>query len=180
MASRHQLSLEVPDTNNTRVFRVFDTSQYSDLLPVECGVLHITSPGFSSPVAIDVLPQFNLVLNACTLGLQSTGCGESVQPIPDGIYRIRYSVSPNDKVYVEYNYLRVSQTVNKYYNLLCKLELAACEPAADVKKQLEELRVIKGYIDAAKAKVEFCDQPSQGLELLIFAQQQLIKLGETC
>jgi hypothetical protein len=121
MSSKHQLSLEVPDTNNCSVFRVFDTSIYSDLIEVTCGTLQITSPGFNQPVSIDVLPGFNLILNACTLGLQSTGCGITSNRLPDGIYVVRYSVSPNDKVYVEYNYLRVCQTLNKYYNQLCRL-----------------------------------------------------------
>jgi len=35
MASKHQLSLEVLDTNNTKVFRVADTSLYNADLPVD-------------------------------------------------------------------------------------------------------------------------------------------------
>ena len=159
MASKHQLSLEVPETNNCQVFRVFDTSLYTDDLEVTCGTLQITSPGFNEPVNIEVLPGFNLILNACTLGLQSSGCGTISQRLPDGIYTIRYSVSPNDKVYVEYQYLRVCQTLNKYFNFLCKLEMAACEPQPDVKANLEELRMIKSFIDAAKVKVEYCESP---------------------
>jgi hypothetical protein len=94
--------------------------------------------------------QFNLILNACTLGLQSSGCGTTSERLPDGIYVIRYSVSPNDRVYVEYHYLRVCQTLNKYFHELCELELSACEPEADVKEDLAELRLIKSFIDAAK------------------------------
>ena len=180
MLSKHQLSLEVPETNNCQVFRVFDTSLYSEDLDVTCGTLQITSPGFNEPVSIEVLPGFNLILNGCTLGLQSTNCGTFSERLPDGIYVIRYSVSPNDKVYAEYYYLRTCQTVNKYFNQLCALEMAACEPQADVKAQLAELRLIKSFIDAAKAKVEYCQSPQQGMELFIYAQARLQKFGETC
>lgn len=173
MASKHQLSLEVPDTNNCSVFRIFDTSLYAEDIPVTCATLSITSPGFNTPVNIDVLPNFNLVLNGCTLGIQGSGCGVRSERIPDGIYMIRYSVSPNDKVYVEYNHLRVCQITNKYFNELGKLELAACEPEADVKAQLEELQLIKGFIDAAKAKVEYSNSPHQGMDLLMYAQKRL-------
>jgi hypothetical protein len=114
MALRHQLSLEIPDTNNVKIFRVADTSIYTEALQVKCGVLHITSPGFTTPVEIEVLPNFNLVLNACTLGIVNTGCDADSPALPDGIFHVRYSVSPNDKVYVEYNFLRVTQTVNIY------------------------------------------------------------------
>lgn len=180
MASKHQLSLDVPETNNCQVFRVFDTSLYTDDLEVTCGTLQITSPGFNEPVNIEVLPGFNLILNACTLGLQSSGCGTISQRLPDGIYTIRYSVSPNDKVYVEYQYLRVCQTLNKYFNFLCKLEMAACEPQPDVKADLEELRMIRSFIDAAKVKVEYCESPQQGMDLFLYAQSRLQKFGKDC
>jgi len=180
MASKHQLSLDIPETNNCQVFRVFDTSLYTDDLEVTCGTLQITSPGFNEPVNIEVLPGFNLILNACTLGIQSSGCGSISQRLPDGIYTIRYSVSPNDKVYVEYQYLRVCQTLNKYFNFLCKLEMAACEPQADVKADLEELRMIRSFIDAAKVKVEYCASPQQGMDLFLYAQSRLQKFGKDC
>jgi hypothetical protein len=180
MLNKHQLSLEVPDTNNCSVFRVFDTSLYSTLIPVDCGTLNITSPGFNQPVSIEVLPHFNLILNGCTLGIQTSGCGSVSELLPDGIYNIKYSVSPNNEVYVEYNYLRICMTLNKYFNELCKLELAACEPEADVKEQLDELRLIKSFLDAAKVKVEYCENPQEGMDLFMYAQDRLKKIGSTC
>jgi len=180
MAYKHQLSLEVPDTNNCSVFRIFDTSIYDTHVPTTCGTLAITSPGYNQPVSIEVLPHFNLVLNGCTLGIQTSGCGTMSERLPDGIYTIRYSVSPNDKVFVQYHYLRICQTNNKYFNELCKLELAACEPQADVKEQLNELRLIKSFIDAAKAKVEQCDDLQQGMDLFMYAQKRLQKFGSYC
>jgi len=190
MSYKHQLSLEVPDTNNCSVFRVVDTSLYSDQIPVTCAKLEITSPGYNEPVVIDVVlatdPQtnnlvnFSYILNGCTLGIQTSGCGDTSERLPDGIYRLKYSVSPNDKVYVEYNYLRVCQTLNKYYNELCKLEMAACEPDADLKADLDELRLIKSFIDAAKAKVEQCNELDEGMDLLMYAQKRLQKYAGDC
>lgn len=176
MPSKHQLSLELPDTNNIKVLRLFDTSQYGEGLTVDCGTLRITAPGFNQPVSLEVLPHFNLVLNACTLGLQHGNCGEDHQALPDGIYVINYSVSPNTNVFVEYNYLRATQTLNRYYNLLAELEMGACEPDADIKERLAELRLIKSFIDAAKAKVEYAHEPEAGMELLIYAKKRLDKL----
>ena len=180
MASKHQLSLELPDTNNIKVLRLFDTSLYAQDLAIDCGTLRITSPGFNLPVAIEILKGFNIVLNACSLGLQRTNCQDASQPIPDGIYVINYSVAPNTSVFVEYNHLRTTQTTNKYFNLLCDLEMSACEPDADVKEKLEELRLIKVFIDAAKAKVEYGHEPQAGMELLIYAQKRLNKYATEC
>jgi len=180
MASKHQLSLELPDTNNIKVLRLFDTSLYAEDLAIDCGTLRITSPGFNLPVAIEILKGFNIVLNACSLGLQRTNCQDASQPIPDGVYVINYSVAPNTSVFVEYNHLRTTQTTNKYFNLLCDLEMSGCEPGADVKEKLEELRLIKSFIDAAKAKVEYCHEPQAGIELLIYAQKRLNKYATEC
>lgn len=173
--AKHQLSLEVPDTTNPEVFRIFDTSSYDSVLKVDCGTLQITSPGYNTPVAIEVIPQFNLVLNACSLGIQSSGCGTVSHPLPDGIYIIRYSISPHDKVFVEYNHLRMTQSLTIYYNYMCELEVAACDPPVDVKEKLEELRLIKSYLDAAKVKVEYCHDPEAGMDLLSYAKTKLEK-----
>jgi len=177
MANKHQLSLELPDTNNVNVLRVLDTSLYAEDLGTSCGLLQITSPGYNTPVSIEVLPQFNLVLNGCTLGIQASGCGEQCYAIPDGIYRIRYSVAPNDKVFVEYNYLRITQTLNKYFSILAEVEMAACEPESEIKDLLKELRMIKSFLDAAKAKVEYANQPEKGMELLYYAHKRLLRIG---
>ena len=180
-AYAHQLFLDIPHTSNPRVFRIFDSSIYSDVLPITCATLEITPPGFNQPTSISVLPNFNLVLNACSLGIQTQGCGNSSEIIPDGIYILRYSVSPNDKVYVEYNHLRVTQFINRYNQKLCELEMHACEPSADIKAQLNELRLIKSFIDAAKVKVEDCHQNNEGMELLLYAQKRLMKMdGMKC
>jgi hypothetical protein len=172
----HQLSLDIPTTANPRIFRIDDTSIYTVDLPIICPVLQITPPGFSTPTNITVTPPFNLVLNACTLGIQGSDCGSSSNILPDGIYIIRYSVSPNDKVFVEYHHMRVTQFINRYNQMLCNLELNGCEPDADIKAQLNELRMIKSFIDAAKAKVEDCHDDAKGMELLEYARRKLMKL----
>ena len=54
--------------------------------------------------------------------------------------------------------------------------MAACEPAPQVKNQLKELRLIKSFIDAAKAKVEECHENQEAMELLQYAQKRLMKM----
>ena len=177
MASKHELSLDIQQSNNCSLFRVADTSIYSPDLEVTCPILQILPPGFNEPVSISVTAEFNILVTACVLGIQKSNCGTEAVTLPDGVYDIRYSVSPNDKVFVQYHYLRNCQVLNAYYLELCKLELAACEPEADVKDQLEELRLIKSYLDAAKAKVEHCNDIMQGMQLFIYAKNRLEKFG---
>lgn len=180
MASKHQLSLEVLDVKNLGIFKITDTSVYTDKIPVDCETLHIRVPGFNDPVKIDTIQGFDLVITACDLYLQNSECGEVLKNLPDGVYEIRYSVSPNDKVFVEYNYLRVTEILDRWNKQLCQLELAACEPSADVKESLKELRLIESFIKAAKAKVEYCHDVTAGMELYNYAKKRLDKYPETC
>lgn len=180
MATKHQLYLDIPDTNNVSVFRVIDSSIYAEGLDIKCATLQITPPGFTVAATIDVttyannsVASFNLVLNACTLGMVQNGCDEQSPALPDGVYTIKYSVSPNDKVYVEYYHLRLTKTYNVYSQEMCKLELSACEPSADIRARLNELRLIKSYLEAAKIKVEECHDIDSGVELLMYAKKRL-------
>lgn len=173
---RHQLSLEVPTVYNARLLQVDDSSIYTNALPVDCSRLEITVPGFVSAVAIEVTRNFSSYFNSCQLGLQTHGCADETHNLPDGIYVVRYSVSPNDHVFVEYNHLRMTQAMNLYYTKMCALGLGACEPDADVKEQLRKFQLVRSFMDAAKAKVEYCHESHKGMELFLYAQRLLGKI----
>jgi len=176
--ANHILSLEVPTVMNTCIMKLFDTSVYSNLIPVTCPTLNITVPGFGYSVQIDTTEDFVETITACDLQLQTTDCGTVTVDLPDGVYIIKYSVSPNDTVYVEYNHMRITQALNKYYKVLCDVDAAACDPPFKIKQKLEELRLIYMYLQAAKSKVEFCHEPQKGMSLYNYALKLLNKM--TC
>ena len=64
----------------------------------------------------------------------------------------------------------------KYNTLLCNVDIAACDPPAKIKQRLQELRLIRMYLEAAKAKVEFCLEPDKGMTLYNYALKLLNKL----
>jgi len=176
--ARHVLSLEAPDTRNKCILRIEDTSIYSPDLPVTCPILQITVPGFNLPVTItDITQGFNLNLTACDLDLQTQNCGTSFSNLPDGIYIIRYSIAPNDYVHVEYNHLRVTCALEKIAEILCALDIAACEPSFKIKEKLKELNLIEMMIKAAKASVEYCHNPKKGMDIYRYALKRLDKLS---
>ncbi len=174
--AHHILSLEIPTVLNTCIMSILDTSVYSSSIPVTCPTLNVTVPGFNYSTQLDVVPGDNTILTACDLQLQSVGCGDTLNELPDGIYVIKYSVSPNDLVFVEYNHLRISKALNIYNNILCNLDLAACEPPEKIKQKLEKLQMAKMYLDAAKAKVEFCHEPNHGMSLYNYAVKLMKKI----
>jgi hypothetical protein len=182
--AKHTLSLNIPTILNDCIIRIEDTSVYATgldgcELPIECPQLYILPPGFSQATSIDVTPNFVLNLNACDLSLQTSGCGTQMNSLPDGVYVIRYSIAPNDYVYVEYNHLRITNALIKYNELLCELDVAACNPLQEVQDKLQELRLIRMLLDAAKAKVEFCHNPSAGMDLYEYAKKRLDKMDCT-
>ena len=176
--ANHILSLEVPTVMNPCILKIFDTSVYSTLIPVTCPTLNITVPGFGYSVQLDVTENFAETITACDLQLQTVDCGTVNVDIPDGVYIIKYSVSPNETVFVEYNHMRITQALNKYYNVLCDVDAAACDPPFKIKQRLEELRLIFMYLQASKGKVEFCHEPQKGMSLYNYAMKLLNKM--TC
>ena len=178
MAAKHILSLEIPSVTNCDIFSVKDTSQYAENLPIECPELLITPPGFNAPYMIEVQPGFNLNLTPCALGLQTYNCDQSTSPFPDGVYTIAYRVQPHEKVVVQYHYLRVTEILKMYHEILCELDITPCEPTFSKKKLLSVMRFIRTMVDAAKAKVEYANNIEEGLHLYNFAYDRLKKI--TC
>jgi hypothetical protein len=178
--ANHVLSLEAPDTLNKCILRVVDTSIYNPLTTPICPRLLITLPGFNVPVSFNdtqITPGFMLNLTACDLELQTAGCGTTYNDLPDGIYILKYSVSPNDVVFVEYNHLRITNALWMIQCILCSIDLGTCAPPAKVTAKLDELSLIQMYLDAAVAQVEFCHHPDKGMELYRYAVKLLNKLA---
>ena len=180
--ANHVLSLEVPTVMNPCILKMFDTSVYAPNMPITCPTLNVTVPGFNYSTEItgtimsDFVTYGHLTLTACDLQLQKVNCGSEYVDIPDGVYIIKYSVSPNSVVYVEYNYMRITQALNLYNKILCDVDANACEPPFIIKQRLEELRFIFMYLQASISKVETCHEPQKGMSLYNYALKLLNKM----
>lgn len=187
--AKHILQLDFPDCTNEGVFLIDDISMYNGLaagisgstavgMPVSCANLQITPPGGVTPTMLSVLPQNRLVLNACSIGLAPVGsCGNNCPDLPDGMYNIRYSVSPNDQVYVEYKVLRIVRALNRRMRMLCRLGLTPCLPDQDVQEELKDLDIILDYLTSAKLTVENEHQFANGLNQYKFAVELMDKMS---
>lgn len=180
--AKHVLSLEAPDTLNKCILPLTDTSVYNAQAPVTCPRLQVTVPGFNTAVDIpNPQPGFMYKLTACDLELQSDGCGTTFANLPDGIYILKYSVSPNDQVYVEYNHLRITNALDRIQRIYCDLDIPNCAPPEKLRIKFEEVRTIREYLYAAKAKVETCHEPKAGMDIYRYAKKLLDKIDcKTC
>lgn len=186
MAIKHFLALDILETACEKIIKISDASVYGLGLSVDCLRLDITLPGTTQPIYITVdsqgdtlQPYFNLNLSAIDLGLNAPNTSE-LSSLPDGLYIITYSVSPNEIVNVTYYHLRVTKTLAAYYRLLCKLQLETCQPTAETIQRISQLRYIKMLIDAAKSKTEYCHAPIQGVDMLTYAIKLLAGFESSC
>jgi hypothetical protein len=177
--SKHILGVDVIPTNNVNILHLFDTSVYAEGLGKTCLYLEITLPGFKEVRLVEPNPNFNLSLNAITLSLIPQDA-DYLSPLPDGVYHIRYSVAPNDKVWVELDHLRTTSFDQQMFEQRCDIKLNACSPMEEVTEQLKQLQEVDNYLKAAIAKVEICDEVSKGIELFTYAKRLLDRQTNHC
>lgn len=182
MALKHVLQLDIPETACENILKIVDSSIYAkkNLLPIGCERLDITLPGYSQPVYISENLEEGFSLNLTAEDLELTCDHPSTMALSDGLYTIKYSICPNEKVHVTYYHLRTTCALNNYYKELCKLRLEPCEPDAEVKQKLADLRYIKSLLDAAKAKAEVCHAVKDGVAMLDYANTLLSKYASGC
>lgn len=159
--------------------RVFDTSIWDPDLTVPSINLDIIPPGYTESVTFAQVKGFDRLFNSSNLGIAPVSDSADIGHLPDGIYIIR--ITAGDQ-WVEYNHLRQVCLLRDYYKALCSLEFYPCDTLdVDLEAKREELSLIKSYIDAAKAKVEWCGAPSEGIELHKYAKARLSKFSlEKC
>jgi len=146
------LDILVIPTYSTKTMGIADISTYPDSPPVQAPTLEVTIPGFGL-VSIPFTPNDFNVLNSGILELTSPG--DTLSPIPDGIYTLRYSVTPSYLNYVTKSIMRVEQLQEKYDEAFMKLDMMECDLA--IKKQSKvELTTIYFLIQGAIAAANNC------------------------
>lgn len=141
-------------------------SSYNPDIPVENGVLEVTPPGFSCAVSFPVDQNFSITLNSSTLKVAPALQISELIDLPDGIYYYKYSIKPNDQLFVEYAALRTCNILQKYYYAICEL---FTDRVRITRKEFEDKRRaliwIKELIDGAIYKVQECAQEQDGIEM---------------
>ena len=176
--AQHILQIQVDNTYNEGVMLIRDISVYTPLLPVSCQSLQITPPGYSTPtVIVPTTQNFQYTLNACALGITNpTACSDMCPNIPDGIYGIYYSVSPNTEVFVGYQYMRIVSAINRLNGYLCKLQLPNCLPGQELTYELQNIEIIRNYLRSAQTNVNDLHNFQDGMNQYRFAVELMNKM----
>ena len=176
-----ELYLNITPNNTCKSFTVKDISFYNENLPVTCGQLEVSAPGFSYSHTFEVSKDFDLTVNMSNLGLIPAINQSSLASIPDGNYSIKYSINPNAYLYVEYNYYSVCQLYSKYVAASCKFLSSRCDlTKAEQSDMIDRLFEIVNLIEYAKISAEECDDIEGADALYKEAENKLKNVEDGC
>ncbi len=145
------LDILVIPTYNTYTLGIADASTYDTDPPVVTApTIEITIPGFSTPVFLPFMVNDFNIFNSTSLGL--SGVGDPLIPLPDGIYYLRYTVTPAYENYVEKNIMRTELIQEKFDSAFMKLDMMECDLAIKTQSKVNLNSIyymISGSIAAA-------------------------------
>jgi len=147
-----QLDILVVPTYSVFTLGVADASVYPTNPPVvSAPTIEIDIPGFGTKILPFVPNEIN-VFTSSNLGITESGCN---QPLPDGIYRLRYSVAPSYANNVEKTILRVDKLQEKFDSAFLQLNMMECDRALKTQSSVQ-LNTINFFIQGAIAAANNC------------------------
>lgn len=175
--TRHQLALEIPQVASPCSIEIRDASLYAEGLGAECLRLDVTLPDSVQPIYITkgLEPGFTYQFSSIDLDCENVSKADT---LPDGAYKICFSVSPNEKVNVCYYHMRMACLRDRYMKALCRLIDACDDPERD--KLFEQFTIVQRLMDTAQAKAESCLAPGEAMFAYREASKLLDKLSNNC
>ena len=164
----HQLDITYHNTFNCKTLKIEDNSIYDDILSVKNIILEIKPPGLVGyvPFYISKKDWKSITFNCSSLKICSKRDVSKLEPIPDGIYDIKYSIDPNLKMIVEFSHMRVCQIMSNYIKLNGLFLSNKCSMnEKDIESIEKELIGIYDTIQSSVYSVEECLDNTLGLEL---------------
>ena len=171
-AKETTLNLTLIDTHSSQTIGIADLSYYQTGHGISSPTLEVEVPGYGKQVFPFVKNSLQII-NSEHLGI--TCEDECLADLPDGIYKVRYSIYPAYKYYVDKTFLRVENLWQKFDKYFLTLELDCRTPSSVQRKQLEEVELyIQGAIAAAnncatKLALELYQKADKTLDALIKA-----------
>jgi hypothetical protein len=145
-----KLDFLVINTFDVLTLGVQDISVYPTAPPnVNSPTINITLPGTIVPVSLPFAVETFNVFNSTTLGLTTVG---NETDLPDGVYFIKYTVTPAFDNYVEKNIMRTDKIQEKFDNAFMKLDMMQCDLAIKTQSKVTLNSIwymIQGSIAAA-------------------------------
>jgi hypothetical protein len=147
-----KLDILVLPTYNVLTLGIADASTYPDDPPIVVSpTIEITVPNFGLVVLPFVVNDFNL-FNSASLEITEVGIN---QPLPDGIYKLRYSIAPAYENYVDRTIMRTEKIQEKFDRAFLQLDLIECDRAIKTQSSVT-LNTINFFIQGSIAAANNC------------------------
>tara|TARA_R110000782_G_scaffold74248_3_gene148418 strand:- start:1878 stop:2441 length:564 start_codon:yes stop_codon:yes gene_type:complete len=147
-----KLDILVIPTYSVLSLAIMDASTYPDDPPIVSGAtIEITVPSFGIVTLPFYVGELNL-FNSSNLGISEIGVSE---PLPDGIYYIKYSIAPSTINYVTKTIIRVDQLQEKFDEAFMKLDMMECDRAIKTQSKVD-LNSIYFFIQGSIAAANNC------------------------
>jgi hypothetical protein len=144
------LNILVVPTYNTLTFGIADASTYAT--PPSAPTIEITVPSFGLVTLPFTINDFN-IFNSTSLGI--TSVGDPLLPLPDGVYNLRYSITPAYINFVERSIMRVDQLQERFDEAFMKLDMMECDLAIKTQQKVN-LNSIYFFIQGSIAAANNC------------------------
>ena len=143
------LDIFILQTYNVKTLAVVDASTYTSVPPaVVSPSLAITPPGFNTVVLPFKVNVYN-IFNSASLGISPVGTEE---PLPDGVYYLKYTVAPALENFVDKTWMRVDKIQEKFDAAFMSLDMMECDSAIKSQEKVTLSSIyflIQGSIAAA-------------------------------
>ncbi len=158
----------VISSTDCKTLSIVDTSVYNSEVAVTDSIYRITLPNSTRYIDVVYVPGNITHINSNVLRLTNTLDFENLSCLPDGVYHIRQSICPNDKLFYEFQYLNVCNLYHKIINCACTL--MCDDPKLGVLAQLKMDLLI------AQDLVNICGNDTQGVTIYNNVDKELSKL----
>jgi hypothetical protein len=147
-----KLDIIVVPTYNVLNLAVMDASVYPDNPPLVSGAtIDIDVPGFGLVSLPFIIEELN-IFTSSNLGISAVGVSE---PLPDGIYHLKYSTAPSTVNFVEKTIMRVDLLQQKFDEAFMTLDMMECDRAIKTQSKVD-LTTINFFIQGAIAAANNC------------------------
>jgi hypothetical protein len=141
------LDILVINTYNAETLGIADNSVYD--IAITAPTINITVPG-QPVIALPFVPNDFNVFNSTSLGL--TTVGQPLTPLPDGVYLLRYTITPATTYFVNKSIMRTQLIQEKFDSAFMRLDMMECDSAIRMQSKVTLNSIyymIQGSIAAA-------------------------------
>lgn len=148
-----KLDILVIPTYNKYTLGIADSSVYPTTPPnVSSPTIDISIPNIGTISLPFFVQDFNVYTSS---NLEITPVGSEQTPLPDGIWQLKYSVSPEYENFVEKTFMRTEQIQEKFDEAFMKLDMMECDRAIREQSKVD-LSSIHFFIQGSIAAANNC------------------------